>query len=256
MLCLPGQPCPTCGQIVYGIDDTFAVQNEPGTAGIPQFRPGLYHYECFLSAPFRDAYLQVCETETKRYLEQQAAFWETVAQDINFALVLKPLADEYTLFFLRLCREISFVSFEQVKEFHNLTLTSDDWLRPTGERFMILSQPDGWTIAQKETVEVGIEFTPADFAKMEGCLGLNNTAPPDLPVDVGRVCKEVGVVPLYVSCPLERAKGLILNVERLDTKGKVLVSLAVDHWKKVPLSFDGFNKLKTFLQNALAKAFS
>jgi hypothetical protein len=251
MLFLPGQPCPSCKQIVYGIDDTITMLPRPGTERLARFQPGLYHYDCFLAAPFKDAYLSLCEAETKRFLEGKAALWQIVAQDADFALVLKPLAKSSTLIFLELCREISFLCEDQLQEFCGLVSTPDGGLKAIepGARFMIFPQPQGWTIAEKVTVPVGLEFSSADFAKIEEGLGL-----PDLLVDVGKVCKQFGVAPRSTSCPLERANGLVRSVKRSESEEKVRLRIAVDHWKKVPLSLEGFDEMKVFLKHALTKA--
>lgn len=258
MMFLPGHPCPSCGEVVYGIDDVFTVLPRPGTEKLQRFRPGLYHYDCFLLVSFRSDYLSLCEADTKRYLKEKAGTWPILREDANYALVLKPVVKWHTLFFLRQGREISFYRDDQLEEFRRLVLKPDDWLKPTepGARYMVLYQSNGWTVAEKENVEIGIEFPVADFAKIEKLLGLKEGEVPNLPIDMGRVCKQAGVTPLYIGCPLERAKGLIRRVERSEQRATVLLTLAVDHWKKVALSFDAFNKLKLFLKDAISKAAS
>src|SRR5262249_37584328 len=136
--------CPRCRECVYPFEDLFAVQEGDGRTARAR-EAGVYHYKCFRAAPFQDAYLVVAAAHARALVAAKARVWKTQGADEDFALVHKPHAGDYTLFFFRQDRELTFGSAAELRHFRERVVGHDG--RPTPpatDAVRWQPTPDGW----------------------------------------------------------------------------------------------------------------
>jgi hypothetical protein len=250
MLFLPGNPCPACRRTVYGDDDFVVVSELPGVRDLPGCQPGLYHRDCFHSAPFCDAYLALDARDVRQELEGKRAVWTLMGMDDHFALVRKPVINEYSFFFLRHAAELVFRDLAELREFARQVRNPER--RPAADepkaRVSVHSRPGGWTVAYRQTVPLTFEFSAGDFAKILAHLKRSADALVGQTLDLGRLAAELNVEPGARGCPLERAKGVVRKVEELEATKSVQLVLAVEKTSTLILSGGEMERLRFFLK--------
>src|SRR5262245_11537680 len=143
--------CPRCREPVLPTEDLFTVHE--GEGGEAPWVPGLYHYRCFLAVPFRSAYLAAAGGRGRAFVEKQARMWKVLGKDQDFALVYKPLAEEYSVYFFRQRRELTFDSPSRLRRFWLGVVAHDGRPNPDAAgRVRWLPAPGGWLLAFREEV--------------------------------------------------------------------------------------------------------
>jgi hypothetical protein len=244
--------CPACGRFVYAIDDLFAAQPWVGVGQIPGFEPGLYHYACFRSAPLRDAYLRTDAAAKNRVLDEESPQFLVLARTQTFALALRPAIATYVLYFLPWGRQLEFPGTARWKEFLAL-MTGPNVLQPTpaGSRghVRLRREQDGWELATRLLVPIYADFTAADFARVRDHLTARGIDPARVPVELGALCRQLGVKPTEVDCPLDRLTGTFEWPEPpADSARPVTLTVQVESWYTVPLTGGQLEELRGFLR--------
>jgi hypothetical protein len=246
MLLQPGHTqCEACHAHVYAIDDLFVVRNWKGVEEISGCRTGFFHYDCFLRAKFAAEYLELNARQTAQDLDRRADQWRTVARDGDFALLYKPQAEQYTLYFLRLGRSVDF--FDQASTVQllrdvvaGMESAGDARLVAAGEA-MSLQFPDAAVIS--------VKFAPADYQRLLDHLPKQDAEPADF--DLGALCRKLGVVPQHIDCDLPRAQGAIVSREPLAASGASYIDLEVPRTSEVRMPAAAFDRLRSFAASAL-----
>ena len=136
--------CPACGRFVYAIDDRFATHPWPGVEAIPGFEAGLFHHACFRGLPWRDASLALDAREKNRTLDVESASLTVLARTPAFAAVLRPVIEEYQLYFFLRGRRLHIRGLAAWSEFV-AAVTNVDGPQPTRpDSRRLPHRPDQW----------------------------------------------------------------------------------------------------------------
>lgn len=252
MILYPGVTrCPSCGRFIYATDDVFAAQPWAGVEQIPGFEPGIYHYPCFLASPHRDAFLELDAEARIRSLGKNTEYVKTLARNSSFALTFRLATEEFTLFFLRLGRQLSFLRSEQWQQFVCAVALADE-LHPTFcvRQDTLRLRRDGpeWELAAREFVPIEADFAQPDFARLRKRLTARGIDPARTRVEVGALCLELNIQPSGLSCPLERLTGIFDWPEvPAETAQPISITVQVEKWYAIPLSNDEFVAFREFV---------
>jgi hypothetical protein len=256
MILIPGKTqCPLCGKLVYETDDLFVVRQLDGVEKLPDCNPGIYHHDCFRSAAFRAAYLELAGQACRQQILANARENPLLGMDDSFALVWNPFTEKYTLYFLKQGRELKLAGRSGLEEFRELIADpARAWSRPPRPAGpQLLSAPDGWTVAVRRSCLLRYEFAQADFAKLLKQLGVGAETLTGQSLDLGAVCGQLRITPLSASGPLPRALGVVREVEVLASRKKALVTLEVEKTERIPLTAHACVDLRRLLEQAPQK---
>lgn len=251
MILRPGKTlCPLCGKFVYETDDLFVVRQLDGVEKLPDCEPGIYHHDCFRSAAFHEAYLELAGQACRRQLQANAGENPLLAMDDSFALVWNPFTEKYTLYFLKQGRELKLAGRPGLEAFRELLADpARAWSRsPRPGMLQLLTAPDGWTVAIRRSCLLQFGFVQTDFAKLLKHLGIEAEALTGQSLDLGAVCGQLRITPLSASCPLPRALGVVQEAEVLAGRKKALLTLDVGKSEKIPLTNRDCEDLRTLLE--------
>jgi hypothetical protein len=244
--------CPVCDRFLYAIDDRFGTHPWPGVEQIPGFEPGLYHYACFRATPNRDAYLRFDAAARNRTLDEENPQFLVLARTQTFALALRPMIATYVLYFLPWGRQLEFPGTARWKELLALT-TGPDVLQPTpaGSRghLRLRREQDSWELATRQLVPISADFTATDFARVREHLTSHGIDTVHTPVELGALCRQLGLKPTEVDCPLDRLTGTFAWPEPpADASRPVTLTVQVESWYTVPLTAAQLEELRGFLR--------
>lgn len=244
--------CPACGQFVYVMDDLLAVEPGVGIDAINGAVTGLYHYSCFKSVPWREAFLRWDAQVKNQVFDQESQYWLVLGRTEAFALALRPAIETYVLYFLTKGRRFEFHGPAAWQEFRAAIIGSQA-ARPipaTGPRIRVRHLTSGWELSSGLLVPVQADFTSGDFARLQQHLTDRGIDPGRRPVNLGVVCSQLGITPTRISCPLERLIGTFSWPQAAPNPTQpVTLTVRVEQSSTVVLDDVEMKHLRDFLQS-------
>lgn len=242
--------CPACNRLVYAIDDLFDAVNWSGTEEIPGYKQGIYHYACFRSAPFRDAYMKIDAAAKNRTLDAEGLLFVVLARTPDFALTLRPAIETYVLYFLPWGRQLEFPKVAAWKEFLTVIAGPDGpQPTPTNARggVRLRREPAGWELATRQLVPMYADFLATDLARLREHLTARSIDPSRTPFELGKLCSQLGIIAREVDCPLERLTGTFTWPKPGEPDEPIVLMVQVEAWNTVVLTTAELEGLRRFL---------
>ncbi len=243
--------CPACGRFVYATDPLFVAENWKGVEAIRGFVPGIYHDACFQASPHREAYLAIDRSVQNAELDKADEYLVVLGRTPRLALTLRPYTGDYQLRFLVHGRTLRFRGPQRWQEFL-ARIAGPDGPQPTAPAdrgdVRVRRSREGWELATRQTVAIVAEFTKADFDRIRQSFAGRGVDPARTPVELGVLCRELGIAPVSVGCPLEYLTGSFTWPDVPDNPTQSFaVTVQVETWNAVPLTTAELEELRRFL---------